>query len=614
LKRFQIGPESGKSVLTLLRESGEGPVSPCGGKGTCGKCKVFIVSGSCGDVSDTEKKFLSESEIGNGCRLACMTVPAGPLEVLVPYGSSEQLGKGAWEKDFSRFAGEHDGWIQKKAVELEVPSMEDQRSELSRLRAHFPGLLLKPDLRLLTELTESLASDKRIVTIVTERDQLNDGDGRIVAVEPGNNVSGMYGCAVDIGTTTVAVYLADLEKNVPFDSLSRSNSQAVYGADVISRIGFCMEEGLHELAAAIRGQLREMISLIARRNGIKPDEIYRVSIVGNSTMIHLLTETDPSGIAMAPFIAVFTEELHIPAADLELGIHPAACAYIVPAISAYVGGDIVAGILSSGIMDFAGTALFLDIGTNGEIILKHEGRYIACSTAAGPAFEGAKIRWGTGGENGAIDSFSFTEVFQYTTIGQEPPIGICGAGLVDIIAVLLRNGIIDRKGKLLSGEELRKEHKADLSVIEKFLSRLSSADGKPVFIAAGKEETAVKEDIYVSRKDIREVQLAKAAIAAGIESLLDIAGIDPADIGRVYLAGGFGSFVNKESAADIGLIPEKMAEKTEVVGNAAGKGALHALFSRKHCKVFEQILERTRYIELSGNPGFNTLFMKHIRF
>jgi uncharacterized 2Fe-2S/4Fe-4S cluster protein (DUF4445 family) len=265
-------------------------------------------------------------------------------------------------------------------------------------------------------------------------------------------------------------------------------------------------------------------------------------------------------------------------------------------------------------MDFAGTALFLDIGTNGEIILKHEGRYIACSTAAGPAFEGAKIRWGTGGENGAIDSFSFTKVFQYTTIGQEPPIGICGAGLVDVIAVLLRNGIIDRKGKLLSGEELRKEHKSDLSVIEKFLPRLSSADGKPVFIAAGKEETAVKEDIYVSRKDIREVQLAKAAIAAGIESLLNVAGIDPADIGRVYLAGGFGSFVNKGSAADIGLIPEKMAEKTEVVGNAAGKGALHALFSRKHCKVFEQILERTRYIELSGNPGFNALFMKHIRF
>lgn len=612
MKKLRIGPDGGKTVLALLRESGEGPVSPCGGKGTCGKCKVFVVSGSCGALSEAETALLSESEIAGGCRLACMAVPSGPLEVLVPAGSSEQLGKGAWEKDFSRFAGEHDGWIGKKAVELEAPSMDDQRSELSRLLGRLPGYLPAPDLRLLAGLKASLAEDTRIVTAVTERDT-GDG-GRIVAVEPRNTSSRMYGCAVDIGTTTVAVYLADLEKNIPFDSVSRSNRQASRGADVISRIGFCMEGGLRELSETVRTQLREMISLVARRNGIRPDEIYRVSIVGNSTMIHLLTETDPSGIAAAPFIPVFTEELRVPAAALDLGVHPAAAAYIVPALSAYVGGDIVAGILSSGIMDFEGTALFLDIGTNGEIILKHEGTYIACSTAAGPAFEGARIRWGMGGENGAVDSFSYSGGFRYTTIAGEAPAGICGAGLVDIIALLLQKGVIDRKGKLLSREELEREHEGGGSEIEDFLARLSARDGKPVFIVAEKDETAVQEDIYVSRKDVREVQLAKAAIAAGIESLLDSAGIDMSGVDTLYLAGGFGSYVHKESAAALGLIPESMAEKTQVVGNAAGKGALHALFSRKACGAFSRILERTRYIELSGHPGFNTLFMKHIQF
>jgi uncharacterized 2Fe-2S/4Fe-4S cluster protein (DUF4445 family) len=402
---------------------------------------------------------------------------------------------------------------------------------------------------------------------------------------------------------------------VPFDSISRSNRQQSYGGDVISRISYAMEHGVEEITSTVQTQISEMIARVARRNGVDPGEIYRVSLVGNTTMLHLLLGVDPAGIAAAPFIPVFTEGMAVPAAQLQLEVNPAAKAHIVPSISAYVGGDITAGILSSGMMESGETSILVDVGTNGEIVLKHGDTLWACSAAAGPAFEGANIRWGTGGSDGAVDSFSLDgECCSYSTIGGEPAMGICGAGLIDIIAVLIRHGLIDDKGRL-TGEpqrdvssELRQEVKDLLE------PRFIEVDGKPAFIVVPAEQTSVGEDIVLTQKDVREVQLGKGAVAAGLQTLLLHAGLEAGQVDRLYLAGGFGSFLRKESAGVIKLIPEELVERTVVAGNAAGKGALYALFSRAQSQKFELILSKSRYIELSTSQEFQKAFVDHMYF
>jgi uncharacterized 2Fe-2S/4Fe-4S cluster protein (DUF4445 family) len=357
-----------------------------------------------------------------------------------------------------------------------------------------------------------------------------------------------------------------------------------------------------------------MVSVLCRRNGISTDEVYRIVFVGNTTMLHLLLGVDPAGIAAAPFVPVFTEEMVFDAAELGLELHASAAAHVVPGVSSYVGADITAGIVAANVMESVGACLFIDVGTNGEIVLKHDGKLWACSAAAGPAFEGANIRWGTGGEDGAIDYFAVSgEGFSCTTIGNEPAVGLCGAGLVDVLAALLRCGLIDEKGRLLSAEGLESAG-MDEGLKELFRPRLTEIEGKPAFIVVPADETGVGEDITLLHRDIREVQLAKGAVAGGLYTLLDQAGLEVTDVVQLFLAGGFGSYVRKESAGEIGLIPKELVFRTRGVGNAAGKGALFTLLSREMSSRFKRIAEETTYIELSSEPVFQKFFMKEMYF
>lgn len=418
------------------------------------------------------------------------------------------------------------------------------------------------------------------------------GDARIVSYldqelarekkQTANNK--LYGLAVDVGTTTVVVYLANLNTYEIEDAAAFINPQTAYGGDVISRINFCIENdnGLSTLKSALVDRINEAIAGMFQRHDIEAGSVYKMTFVGNTVMQHILYGADPRSIAFAPYTPVFTEEKVLAASDLGLLIHPNAVVKLLPSVAGYVGADIVAGLASTDILDRDGFTLYIDIGTNGEIVLGNSDKIWCCATAAGPAFEGANISCGVGGVNGAISEYQEDE---FTTIGNSKPIGICGSGLIDIVAGLLDKGLIDMMGYM-----------------------------EQDFIIAPKEMCAVNHDIKLTPKDVREVQLAKSAIYGGIETLMKIAGIGYDQIERLYLAGGFGNYIRVQSAIRIGLLPQELEDRIVPIGNAAGTGARFALKSLAFEKEIARVLDETEYIELSMRQDFNEAYVAAMMF
>jgi len=393
-----------------------------------------------------------------------------------------------------------------------------------------------------------------------------------------------FGLAVDIGTTTIVLYLMDLNRYQIIDVMPVLNPQTAYGADVISRIEYCIShrQGLQTLQQILIDQLNRTIGKACQSASIKPGDIHLMTCVGNTIMLHLLLGVDPRSIGIAPFTPVFTEEKMLPAEQLSLNINPAGILQILPSIAGYVGADIVAGVAATDLTDYETFTLYIDIGTNGEIVLGNRDILYCCSTAAGPAFEGARIKCGVGGVEGGIAAY---EQGHYKTIGDKAPIGICGSGLIDLIAYLLDKSAIDCSGKM-ANEYLIEERRS----------------------------SGVDHDIVLTQKDVREVQLAKSAIYAGILTLIDIAGIRPDQIGRVYLAGGFGNYIRIASAVRIGLLPAGLEDRILPVGNSAGTGALLALKSLAFEREIDKVKKRSRYIELSLRPDFNEAYLTAMHF
>jgi uncharacterized 2Fe-2S/4Fe-4S cluster protein (DUF4445 family) len=368
-------------------------------------------------------------------------------------------------------------------------------------------------------------------------------------------------------------------------------------------------EGLPVLRDKIITQINGMILALSEKTGVAPQEIYLVSLAGNTTMLHLALGIAPRNIAASPFIPVLTETGVFPAGELGLAAAPGALAVSLPAVSAYVGADITAAILACGMDQDEGLNLLIDIGTNGEIVLGGRDRLAACSTAAGPAFEGAHIRCGAGGVPGAIDSFRAggKGELRYTTLGGEPPCGICGCGIVDLLAFLLEKGIVDETGRMISPQETGAE-------VPGCRGRLRLTGGEASFLLVPEEESATGEAILLTQKDVREIQLAKAAIAAGVDTLIRRLGAGTHSIARLYLAGGFGNHIRAESAAALGLFPRELAGRVEIVGNAAGKGAAMYLASGRAALRCEYIRERTEYVELSSSPQFMDAYVEKMMF
>ena len=407
-----------------------------------------------------------------------------------------------------------------------------------------------------------------------------------------------YGVAIDIGTTTVVAHLTELHTGKRIATASGVNAQRTYGADVISRIQYSSDNGHETLTRLIREQLASLIKETCATSGVSPENIDYISIAANTIMEHLAVGYSPVGMGVVPFttISLFGEEM---AAGEDMPVSDNAITYYAPAISAYVGGDITAGMLAAKLEETNGPLVYLDIGTNGEIALKNGDNYYCCATAAGPAFEGAEITMGMAAVVGAINHIKWDNGLQFTVIGDGQPRGLCGSGLLDALAVLLETGAVDETGRMLDAGEI--DHGIS--------AHIERADGSNVFWL-----TKDNGGVCMTSSDIRKLQLAKSAIAAGIQTLLIHTGIAEEDVAQFVLAGGFGSFMDQYSAARIGLFPESFLPVSQTLGNTAGEGAAIALCSEKARATLSDMRKRCEYIELSSSKVFNEQFVEQMMF
>ena len=610
-----IKVNEGTTILETLEKVGMNINTPCGGKGICGKCKVLVKEGITA-ATPIEEVILSKEEIKKGFRLACQnklfknTVIEIPPEIRLDFKRvfSSNL-KGDIDRIKNNFSlGTN---LKKVFLDLKEPSLDDQRSDWERIK---DGLSSKK-IENISNLKSSLEILKKIPVLIREANfkiTVTLQNNEIIDIEKGDTTKNSYGIAFDIGTTTVAGYLVNLKTGEELSAVAKTNPQVIHGDDVISRIGFTQKqkENLQILQKEVVNTLNEIIKETTQRAKINRSNIYETVIVGNTCMHHLFLGLDPSNIASSPYIPVIKESLSLKARDIpELALKPSVNVYMLPNISAFVGADIVAGILSTSMWREDKIILFVDLGTNGEIVLGSRERLWTCSTAAGPAFEGARISTGMRAAEGAIYKVKIDNKFiTYKAIKDGKVRGICGSGLINLIAEMLKWGLINKSGKLINREECNPE------LSEEIRNRIIKGQKGNKFLLVKGKETENGKPIYITQRDIREVQLAKAAIFAGIKILLKEVNISPEDIQKILLAGAFGNFINKESAIRMGLIPQLPLKKVESVGNAAGRGAEIVLLSEKTRKICERISKDIKYIELSSRTDFQEEFVDAMFF
>ena len=585
-----------QTLLDAVHASGWHINAPCGGDGRCGKCIVRVSPpDGATPLDEAEKRFVAEE---SGERLACRARPTTDLTVVLPEDARAPDREDAIAKGGAiHVESSNDPAVLVERIDLPEPTIEDQRSVLARLRdaSSLSWLTVTPTQ--LTLASAALQGGERIRLVTDARTH------RTISLERDAESADqeVFGVAFDIGTTTVAGYLVDLGRHALHGTRSEANAQAPYGADVISRISHA-ETGA-PLTEAIRAQLASMTSALIDGEG-SPENIVSVAVAGNTTMLHLLMDVPTETIARAPFAPLFTEALSVRPEELGLPVHQDASVLLLPGVAAYVGADIVADLLACGMHRTRGISLLVDIGTNGEIVCGGADGLLACSTAAGPAFEGASIRYGSGGLPGAINhverdgSRILTE-----TIGDVAARSICGTGLMDSLAMLLEDGIVDAMGRMES-DLASLEPGSDAATA--YEGRLIEVDGEPALRLDG--------EVILTQGDVRQVQLAKGAIAAGVRVMLEEAGIDAAELESVFLAGGFGTYVRPESAIRVGLLPPIDPERVVAIGNAAGAGAARALVDRVADGEAEEIIRACRYTELSGSVSFQNHYMEEMLF
>jgi uncharacterized 2Fe-2S/4Fe-4S cluster protein (DUF4445 family) len=437
-------------------------------------------------------------------------------------------------------------------------------------------------------------------------------DDLLVEVEPGDTTERRYAIAFDLGTTTVVATLLDVGTGTPVAVRSMLNKQQPFGADVISRISATMLDphALERLRTLAAETLQELALETCALGGVEPTEVYEVSLVGNATMTELVLGIDPEPVGVAPFIMASRSYPEMPAAELGLALHPRTRATVFPALGAYVGGDVVAGLLATGMTRDRRLRLFIDVGTNCEVALGSAERILCTAAPAGPAFEAAQIRCGMRAADGAIEAVKLSpDDVALEVIGDAGPVGICGSGLVDAVAELVRIGLLDHSGRLADTD-------VAAGVAPGIAPRLiAREDGERVFVLHWLgEEGDLDRAVYLSQRDVRELQFAKAAIATGWSLLVEELGVDPGDIQQVLLAGSFGSYLSPASAVRIGLVPKLAPTRIVSAGNVAGEGAKMALLSIQERHAAAALLDEVTYVELSDRPDFNDRFIEQLAF
>ena len=501
--------------------------------------------------------------------------------------------------DHNLFEGPVVSPLKTERVTFSQPALNDQRSDIARFRDALRDQLGVDNSSISLPLLEELMVKMRESDDGLQVSLLQGHPWAVLGPAAGRG----FGIAVDIGTTTVVAYLADLSTGERRHVVSGLNLQKAWGGDVISRVQAAIDLGPEPLQSAISRQISGMIFRLMEESELTWEDLRGISLAGNTVMMHLLAGIDPRNIAVSPFIPAFTEMRIETSAFLFPRLPGYFPCILLPSISGFIGADITAGIVATSIMEEQKPALLIDVGTNGELVLGDCTRLIACSTAAGPAFEGATISCGVGGIPGAVSSVevSGNGDIAVTTIAGEVPLGICGSGIIDLTSVLIGAGIIDYTGRLLPPDELPQ------SVPQALAARVS----KEGFLIARDRHNA---PLYFTPRDVREVQLAKASVAAGIDVLLEEYGISCEDIGKVFLAGGFGSFINTASAVGIGLLPESILSRIVPSGNTAGAGAVQVLLSADAFDDLGRAVSRVEYIELSASPKFQDRYVEQMFF
>jgi uncharacterized 2Fe-2S/4Fe-4S cluster protein (DUF4445 family) len=487
-----------------------------------------------------------------------------------------------------------DSFTKKTLVNLTVPAIGgDLRSDLSRLRDSVP-FVKDVDISAIQCLYNVIASGNRTITAVTAGD-------RLIGVESGDTVAVHYGVAIDVGTTTVAGYLVNLATGREVAAASTPNPQSAFGADVISRIEYSGTQcdKVEELREVVTSSINEMLYTMAETADISICDIYEITMVGNTCMTHLFLGVDPHSLGQSPYVPVFTESMKVPAEELGICIQERGVVRTLPNISGFVGADAVGVLAASNIKSRPGLQVAVDIGTNAEVVASYNGRVVACSAAAGPAFEGARISSGMRAQPGAIDRVKIDDDdLRISTIADEKALGLCGSGVIEAVGELRRVGIIESTGAFADRDDLT-------GISEKLLNRVTD-DG---VILAYASECGIDQDIVLTMRDVREVQLVKAAIYAGISMLIETMGFTPSHITNLHIAGAFGTYINPEHALNIGLIPNIPLEKVHFLGNAAGAGAKMAIMNNKEFDKIVASATNVEYIELAGDTAFSDHFM-----
>jgi uncharacterized 2Fe-2S/4Fe-4S cluster protein (DUF4445 family) len=580
---------------------------PCGGQGRCGRCAVKIIKGN---VRRRSSLRLTAEDIEEGYALACQAIVEGDTTIHVP--PQEKIERRLVTDLTAQKVSIPEGYsytehqtIQRIPLTIEPPTMEDQTDDWSRVQRELKKSHNLDNLQISLPLLQKLGNVLRdggwevtaVVEIPPESSPLLP---RMIDLYPihFSPERPLWGCAVDIGTTTVSVWLTDLISGQVYSQAAEYNQQINHGEDVISRIIYdSKEHNQGVLQDLVIDTINKLIVKACQRTKAKPEEIFKTVIVGNSIMLHLLLNIPAANIRLSPFINTFNEVVGLTARDLPLNIHPCASIEILPTVASYVGADITAGALSSGIADTEKTTLFMDVGTNGEMVLGSKDWMVTCACSAGPAFEGAGVIDGMRATKGAIEEVWINdETFEPTirVIGGGKPRGLCGSGLISLLAELFLAGVVDKSGNINT-------------TLDTLRVRIGNHEGE--YVIAFAEETSHGRDIVITHVDIDNLLRAKAAIFAGYVVLAEGVGVPLETVEQVLIGGSFGQYINVEKAIEIGLLPDMPWENFHFLGNTAVRGAYHALLNWKSSERINQIAKQMTYIELSADNAFYDAFM-----
>ena len=586
------------SIFRAAQKAGIGINSICGGEGTCGKCIVKNKAEHASEVTANERALLTSSALKQAYRLACQTIVSGDARVYIPASSltaEQKMQIAGIERRIPVSSPVH-----KYFLELSQVSLTDIRSDLRRvgeaLKDKYGGDVTKVDIQVLRALGPMLREGGWSVTVTVR-------EGEVIALESGDTTSRSIGLAIDLGTTKVALYLVDLLSGETIEARGLMNPQIAYGEDVVSRIEAIMTDAsiLDRLRKDVMIAIDETVETMCQKHGLRAKDILELSLVGNTAMHHIFLGLPTRQLTLSPFVPIVTTPLTLKARDVGFHAAPGGYLYLLPCIAGFVGSDLVAVLLAADFADHKRCRLAIDLGTNTEIALQVRDQLLVCSCACGPAFEGAHIDFGMRAAPGAIERVRIddsTLEVRIATVGNQAPLGLCGSGILDGIAELLRVGLLDSRGKLKpEGRGIR-----------------ATEDGRSLeFVLVSKKEGNESRDITLGEQDIQQIQLAKGAIRAGIDILLEEAEIEAQDLDEVIVAGAFGSYLDPLNAIRVGLLPNLPLPKIHFVGNAAGVGAKLALISERERQEAITLAHRARYIELAGHSHFTRRFAAALR-